>query len=310
MFLFLIIVANKKLLTAVDDEWLVKFYKLLARNPHLFYDEDFAIEETLISPFVKLQNGSFVAPYKLTGLGLVPNVFLPTKQSAGDVINFVDSKMLSRCENLFINVLRLEKPDKYQFFLEYLRKKYKEPCYISDEDHIFDLRQILSYKDDEGFDEIMLLIKTGLLFKCKSEDNLECKSTMCDNAIYLLFDEDANDIKTYLYDLQKNQSDKILYIDIEFYNNNAISAEELAILGINDNIRINDDIVEGDYKLKGLRKIPKWHSSDGFLWGLSLKYLEDVLDYIVSHPGTPNSREKSKFILQPTVGIAKQAVTE
>ena len=53
----------------------------------------------------------------------IPNVFVPTSKITSDDINFVDPKIYERCRRFFDDILQLQKPNEYEFFIKDIKKR-------------------------------------------------------------------------------------------------------------------------------------------------------------------------------------------
>ena len=146
--------SNRTFLYHRDEEWLVKLYNMYSSVVNAFTKKN-AGSNMLTAIFVKTSEGYFVAPYRKSDGGslngyysdglaedtYLPNVFLPS-QSTNDIndIYFVDEKIYKKCPHFFTDVLRLQKPNDYEFFIRDLRKRYDSGQSMNEEQRISDLK--------------------------------------------------------------------------------------------------------------------------------------------------------------------------
>ena len=88
------------------------------------------------------------------------------------------------------------------------------------------------------------------------------------------------------------------YVDVDFYSIEDISIEFLKILGVRENIAVNENRTNGEYYTGNPGRQPEWNTNGDFRWKLSLEKLDAVLEYISSHPKAPDSMAKSSFIFR------------
>ncbi len=136
---------NTQFLRNRTKKWLVKLYNLYKTVPNLF-DPREAGSNMLSVEFIRTEKGNFVSAYReiekkeetsYSWLYVihtngedeeyVPNVFLPAEDSGMEEgINYVDSYLYKHCKEFFTETLCLKKPEKYEFFIENFRRRYRD----------------------------------------------------------------------------------------------------------------------------------------------------------------------------------------
>ena len=72
----------------------------------------------------------------------LPNVFLPSKNiDDTDDIAFVDDYIFEHCKHFFTEILSLQKPNEYEFFIRDFKRRYEGGANISDDQHITDVKK-------------------------------------------------------------------------------------------------------------------------------------------------------------------------
>jgi len=134
-----------------SDEWIIAFYQFLNGQEALwrkgsgsYYNPDGPLRN---KPFVRLQNGTHVSPFKGDGS---PNAYLPPEN---DTEFPVVSREISKDEEVleFLKKLRFTKPDAVAEVIKYVLPKYRQsnPDISSDDDYFQDIKKILkAYKTD------------------------------------------------------------------------------------------------------------------------------------------------------------------
>lgn len=282
---------NPDFLPQMDEDWLVDLYSVLENVGNIFSKVK---NETnmLTADIVKTSTGKFVAPYRKTeNKQYVPNVFVPSQKIHSEDINFVDTNLYNRCRHFFDDILQIQKPNEYEYFIRDLRNRYSEE-YVPDENkHIEDVRNLLRYlRYEEYQDEVKQIIKDVFVVKC-TDNKFRNTSKF---RVFLQINEDGINIEGYY----KNIIKVLFLTDSEFYFNHGITQKDLVELGVRDNITIDETTISGTYET-GLRgKQPEWYTRGDFKWKFSLDCIKDVLMYISSHPSAKDSIIKSQAILK------------
>ena len=128
---------NRAFLPRRDDEWLVKLYNMYDSVAAAFSKQRGG-SNMLTAEFIKTSKGTFVAPYRKSdgnelnsfyyrgyeNASYLPNIFLPSSNTDGmDDIAFVDEGILQRCRHFFTEILNLQKPNEYEFFIRDFKRR-------------------------------------------------------------------------------------------------------------------------------------------------------------------------------------------
>ena len=87
-------------------------------------------------------------------------------------------------------------------------------------------------------------------------------------------------------------------MDVEFYKIEDVDRDMLKLLGISEEVGTGLDRTNGEYYTGNPGRQPEWTTYQNFRWKLSLDKLDAVLEYISSHPKSPDSMAKSSFIFR------------
>lgn len=300
---------NKRFLLNRDDEWLVKLYTMYEKIGGAFSKQRGG-SNMLTAEFIKTSKGIFVSPYRRSdgnqsysysfmhrgyeNSTYLPNVFLPSKNSTQmDDIPFVDEEIYHRCEHFFKEILSLQKPNEYEYFVRDFEKRYKAGKKISDDQHISDVKHLLKYRINEDYREEMdKLIRKYLVLKCKEDGKTSYVSPFRET-VYFPKTEDGMSIEYYFKNIQK-----CAYVDLDFYQLEDIGEDKLSLLGVSRELAVGKGRTNGEYYTRNPGRQPEWNTYSGFWWKLTLKALADVLEYISKHPKAPDSMAKSSFIFR------------
>lgn len=300
---------NKGFWRKRDDEWLVKLYTMYEKVGGAFSKQRGG-SNMLLAEFIKTSKGSFVSPYRRSdgasnsrygfwyygyeNSTYLPNVFLPSKNMAQmEDIPFVDEWIYHSCEHFFKEILALQKPNEYEFFIRDFKKRYKEGKTMSEDQHIIDVKYLLKYRANEEYrKEVDNLIEEYLVLKC-SEDGKSSYVSPFRKTVYFPKTEDGASIEYYFKNIQK-----CAYVDLDFYQRMDIDEDELGTLGVSREIAIGKGKTKGEYYTGNPGRQPEWNTYSGFWWKLTLRDLQNVLKYISSHPKAPDSMAKSSFIFK------------
>lgn len=300
---------NRDFLPKRDDDWLVKLYTMYERVGGAFSKQRGG-SNMLTAELIKTSKGTFVSPYRRSdsktsysysfiyrgyeNSTYLPNVFLPSKNvTQMDGILFVDEKIYHKCEHFFKEILSLQKPNEYEFFIRDFEKRYKEGKVILDDQHIADVKQLLKYRSNEDYrEEVDNLIQKYLVIKC-NEDGKSTYVRPFGKSLYFPKTEDGMSIEYYFKNIQK-----CAYVDLDFYQIADIGEDKLSMLGVSKEISVGKGVTDGRFYTGNPGRKPEWHTYSEFWWKLSLKNLKDVLVYISKHPKAPDSMAKSSFIFR------------
>jgi len=277
---------NPDFLPARSNSWLIELYRILETVPYAFSKSG---QNLLTSNIVKTSAGAFMAPYRKIGSQFLPNVFLPSKNITSKDINIVDSEIYEKCKDFFDNILQLEKPNEYEFFINDFKKRSEES--IDTSKHIEDVKILLKYKANPAYtEEIVEMMKNYLVLRCKNKNENKFINPY-KNRIYLPCSETGIDIEAYF----RNIADRYI-IDADFYENNGVSIQNLL------EFNLFDTLVTGIEKTTGIyyssNRHPDWSTNGDFRYRFSMECISEALKYISLHPGNKDSILKSKAIFQ------------
>lgn len=294
--------SNPAFLRNRSDEWLVQMYDIYSNVEGAFSPQK-AGSNMRTAEIIKTSTGNFVAAYRkvtadekslfLNSGSYLPNVFLPSKNAEGiKDINYVDPKIYKKCKYFFKDVLNLQTPNAYEFFV----RDFKERCrkgqaLSSDEQHISDVRNLVQYYGVEDYhDEISNLIKSDLLLRCTKKN----KTVLCNPSkerVLLPYTYDGLSIVQYYANIEV-----FPYVDSDYYHENGINNSMLILLGVDNQLATGMGVTCSD-KYDGVsRQSKRWSTEGRFMRDLNLDKLEDVLDYISTHPKSADSMAKSSII--------------
>lgn len=272
-----------------SDDWLIELYSVLEHVGAAFVKTR-SDATMLTAEIVKTSTGKFVAPYRKTeNKQYIPNVFIPTDKVYSDDINFVDPKIYQRCRSFFDDILQLQKPNEYEFFIKDIKKRYEENYSFDAERHADDIRKLYKYlKYDDYKDEVSGVIKDLLVLKCTDGKMHNCYV----HRVFLPVTPSGINIEGYFANIAKN----VFYVDIDYYNTHNVSMEILHAMGVRSSILYGENITVGQYYTGNAGKQPDWWTSGDFRWKLTIDSLKDAVKYISSHPRAKDSIIKSKTI--------------
>ena len=291
----------KDFLVKRDDAWLKAFYEVLSTLPTQFSPTE--KENALCAyPLFKTTKGTIVAAYMAKQGKLIQNLYLSGDQAfKGDVLDpvFLGSEKLQK---FFTDTLKLGKPDEYDVFVAEIKDRYgaiDRAKGVSDEQYREDLLKALRFLKDNNRAEILRTIIPNLYFiRGYWEDGnpmlLNCANC---NAPLVSVTEDGRDIKVFLTDLKCIHP----FIDLDFYQQAAVTYNELRLLGVATDIVVNDDVIEWSERNNGLRgagfKCTVSPATPEFRRKLDILGLPEALAYIAQHAGSEEAKRKSRFIL-------------
>lgn len=298
---------NRAFLPRRDDEWLVKFYNMYDSVGGAF-EKKRGGSNMLTAEIIKTSKGTFIAPYRKSdgteqnafyyrgyeNASYLPNIFLPSANTDGmDDIAFVDETMLQKCRHFFTEILNLQKPNEYEFFIRDFKRRYEGGLAISDNQHITDLKRLLHYRGNSDYrDEVNALLKKYLKVRCiKDGKKVYVNPNM--EKVFFSVNSDGMSIEQYYSHIISYP-----YVDVDFYKIEDVDIEMLKSLGISEQIATGLDKTNGEYYTGNPGRQPEWTTYQSFRWKLSLDKLDAVLEYISSHPKAPDSMAKSSFIFR------------
>ena len=298
---------NREFLPRRDDEWLVKFYNMYDSVGGAF-EKKRGGSNMLTAEIVKTSKGTFVAPYRKSdgdnqnalyyfgyeNASYLPNVFLPSSNTEGmEDIVFVDEKMLQQCRHFFVEILNLQKPNEYVFFIRDFKKRYENGDPGSDDQHITDLKRLLYYRGNNDYrEEVSNLIRKYLKIRCiKAGEKVFVNPSK--ETVFFSVNSDGMSIEQYYSHIISYP-----YVDVDFYKIEDVDIDMLRSLGVHEEVAVGLDKTTGEYYTGKPGRQPEWTTYQSFRWKLSLDRLDAVLEYISSHPKTADSMAKSSFIFR------------
>ena len=277
-----------------DDKWLDALYSMCEGIEGAFSKNRYG-SNMLTAVFIKTEKGNFVAPYQKGENGnFIPNVFIPIEDiSEAEGLEFVNLVFYCSHKRFFEEILGLQKPNEFEFFLKRIQKRYTSKGVVSNETHLQDMKAVLQYLASPEHGEQMLnVIKTVRFLRCQNSNGLAFINPFRTHVYFKTTDKGIS-IEAYF----KNVSDKYL-VDQSFYFENGIAYEDLKRLTVKDSIIIGDSQITGTYYTGNPGRQPDWHTYGSFRWKLSLDEIANVLAYIADNPTASDSIIKSQTILK------------
>lgn len=281
---------NPHFLEHRNDDWLIELYSILENAPAAFTK---ARNESnlLTANIVKTSTGKFVAPYRKTeNKQYIHNIFLPSDKIVSKEINFVDENLYSKCKHFFDNILQLQKPNEYEFYIKDIEKRYQGYYEYDEEQHIFDIKFLIRYLKYEDYrTEVQRVINEYFVLKC-----IDGKfRNPYNKKIYVPITKTGVNLELYF----KNIINDVFFADVDFYSAHGIDVDMLSQLGIRESIILYDNIIEGEYFTGAPGRQPRWWTDGIFKWKLTFDKIKEVLTYISAHPNAKDSIIKSKAII-------------
>jgi hypothetical protein len=295
---------NNNFLLNRNEGWLVKFYQMYENVPAAFARQKSG-SNMLTADIVKTSKGNFIAPYrKCVGgeqskssansnkhITYLPNVFLPSKDANVAGITYVDKNIYNKCRTFFDEILHLQFPNEYEFFIRDFKRRYQISVFVPDDQYLSDLKRLLDYYGDSKYqEEVKTLMHQFLKLKCFKDGQTAFVSPYKEK-IFFPVTPDGMNIEQYYAHVES-----YAYVDEEYYAKAEITRKTLSSFGISDDISIGADETCGEYHTGNQGRQPEWHTDSNFRWKLSLDHLDNVLQYISLHPQEADSKEKSSFI--------------
>ena len=281
--------ANPQFLPKQTDDWLVELYSIL-ENVGAAFAKTKNESNMLTADIIKTSTGKFVAAYRKTdNKQYIHNVFLPIDKNIADDIYFVDKNIYNRCRHFFDNILQLQKPNEYEFFIKDIKKRYENDYRFEPERHIEDILRLHKYlKFDDYKDEVSSIIKNYFVVKCTDGRMHSCYM----NRVFLPTTPSGISIEGYFANIKNN----VFYVDVDFYITHNVSLDILCEIGVNDSILYGENVVSGQYYTGNPGKQPDWWTTGTFRWMLTIESLKEAVKYISTHPNAKDSIIKSKTI--------------
>lgn len=299
---------NPLFLTRRDNEWFIRLYALYdnayekLNSSFMFRKDDSS--NILDAAIIRTESGRIVAPFRRSQNEYHPNVFLPSVNVECSGLQLVHHELYKNCRDFFENEkkLHLPKASEDDTFIESLKKRYSggNPD-VSFEDHIQDVRSILSYlnKHRNCSDQEILSL---FCLKCHlSDDESDLWEIPSSKRILFPKTKSGLDLEGYY----KGIDDSVSFINLEEYKKADIQYEELQKLGVSDNIIIGGNINSGELPTGKPGRRPKWYAADNFRWMLDIDNVNNVLPYITSkyefykqRAEKPESRESAPRLLE------------
>ena len=164
---------------------------------------------------------------------------------------------------------------------------------ISDDQHITDVKKLMKYRQNPDYkDEVDNLIKKYMLVRCHKDGKTVFVNPQRET-VYFSVNSDGMSIEQYF-----NHVATYAYVDVDFYEIDEISVDQLRLFGVRESITKNVSRTTGEYYTGNPGRQPDWTTYGEFRWKLTLESLPEVLEYISSHPKSPDSMAKSSFIFR------------
>ena len=283
--------SNPEFLAARDDKWLTDMYSILENVPNAF-SRNRPEATMLLSPIVRTMKGEFVAPYRRTeGKQFVPNVFLFHSKLKNTDINFVDPALYKRSRHFFDNILQLQKPNEYEFYLQDLHRRYSQEYVYKEKTYISEVVALLKCLRHEDYkEEAEAFLRNEFFVGCNDG---EMRNPVSYN-IYVPVSEDNLNFESYFC----NVLSQVFFLDIDLYRRNNLDYADIALLGVRTSILTGTDITRGTYDTGSRGRQPEWYTPDKFRWKLNLVAINHVLKYISANPNAKDSLMKSSIIMR------------
>lgn len=287
-------IANPLFLPQQTDDWIIQLYSLL-ENIGAAFSKVKNENNMLTADIIKTSKGKFVAAYRKTeSKQYIPNVFLPSKKLKDVNMHFVDPKIYERCRHFFDDILQVQQPNEYEFFITDIRKRYSRQYVYNEKQHMEDVKHLYEYlKYDEYKDDVLRIIKGGFVIRCTDK----CMRNTFVARIFVPSNQNGIQIEMYL----KNIASNVFFADLELYSKYNISSDMLCVFGVQNTLLRNHEITHGMYSTGRSGRQPEWHTYGEFRWKLTMEYIKEALRYISEHPSAKDSMIKSKTIFDVLV---------
>ncbi|HBL50381.1 MAG TPA: hypothetical protein DDZ65_09095, partial [Firmicutes bacterium] len=289
---------NRNFLKDRDDAWLEQFYKYLEKVPSLVNRSD-AGRNMLSIPFVKTADEDFVVPFRKSGNGLLPNVFMPIK-NIGEGFQFVHPLFAEQCNRFFTVILELREPDQYICFKKEIERRYATGLpKATDEEYIDDVKSVLKYLATSEYTGDLLRTLSKLFFiRC------EGKVYVNPNNTDVYFDKSNEGVSTKDYFAS---GDSVRFVDMVFYADNGINRQILQLFGVKDTLIEDWDIESWYCSGEGNTQ---WCDADDFRSQLDFAGVDSAITLIQNNPKSDLAKKKSKIIMQLLLAVEKHLLGE
>ncbi len=284
---------NPDFLAGQDNDWLIKLYRIYETVSNIFLPGN--PRNILDACIVKTASGKFVAPYRKTDNGYLPNVFLPPRNETHYGVELVNSYLYDRCRGFFENVLHLKQPDEYELIKKSIAKRYKDIKGLRAQEHFEDIKRLIRFlKDPSRAEDLRNHLRNHFYIRCKRDG----KTIWIHPFVEIpFFPESSTGIKIEAYFEYLPGYKKNTYIDYDFYQSAGFLWDDLRLFDVTDCILIGIDETWGDYKSSSGANA-EWRTNGAFRWKLSIEQVEAALMYISTNPKEKSALIKSQTILR------------
>lgn len=226
-----------------------------------------------------------------------PNIYLnsSSKYKRLAASSLIDGEIAEKFKLLLEEGFDIARFDNFQFVKEKVIKKYVEGDDINfetegDDEHdleyIEDLKQIFALMDEvDDVNEVRQILKDAYVIRV-IEDGKMLYSTP--RNAYPPISEEGFDLDVYFEGLDVNED----RIEVDFYEKNNISIEQLKRLGIYSTL-----VDLGERHHVGSPGDPEWHALGEYCPYISVAYWRENTEYIQEHPDEDISKKKSALML-------------
>lgn len=288
--------SNLGFLPAKKDNvvWLTKFYSFLSSVPAQF--NQVRNGAMLLVSFILTDKGNFVAPFRKAENRYYQNVFISFDEDdyKKSDLEFIEPQIYDKCREFFDGILRLEKPNEYDSWVKGLKKRLESASKVSVEQHIKDIKKIVTYlKHPDYAEDLKGILRTDLKLKCFNKTGTVWCCPYSYDTIYFAVNSDGIKIQEYFRNIIDCN-----FVDFDFYNNYEINYDDLILLNVCGDITEERYGTSGEYENGKPGTNPKWETKGSFRWGWTIKKLAEVLYYIETNPQAPDARIKSSIVFQ------------
>lgn len=290
---------NRHFLEGRKNGWLIKLYKLYEMVPNIFSESNH--RNILDAVIVRTASNHMVAPYRKLQSSYLPNVFLPTKNTTLDGVEFVHPYLYRECRSFFEKVLHLAPPNEYEHFKKSLEKRYTASGFGGAfEEHVQDIHSLVKffrhfdYVDElKQAEELKQLVQKSFYIKCRYAGKAYWVRPYSTDVRF-----PQSETGLMLEQYYKGIAENVYFVDFDAYQSAGITFDDLRVLGVTDKIVIGDEKTWGEYYTGNPGRQPDWRTSGVFRWKLGIDKLEDALLYISQHPNAKDALIKSQVIFK------------
>ena len=157
---------------------------------------------------------------------------------------------------------------------------------------VFRVRSLIAYAIHQFFQERgFVYVHTPLITGSDCEGAGEMFRVTTLDMENLPKTEDGMSIEYYFKNIQK-----YAYVDLDFYLIEDVGEDKLSMLGVSREIAIGQDRTTGEYNTGKPGRRPDWITYGDFRWKLTLKKLDEVLEYISAHPKAADSMARMSVV--------------